>query len=377
MSEKILILGDICPDKAYRQIFDQGQPAMSNDLVMKMKQSFTVANLECPATDSMTPITKCGPSLKCKKNDVKILKEAGLNVVSLANNHILDYGVKGIEDTVEALEKNEVDYWGIGETAASVKKSFVKKIGNKTIGFMSFAEHEFNLATEDSPGTHLFDPYDSLDDIRSLKEAVDYLIVLYHGGIEHYPYPSPLLQKKCRKMAEVGADLVLCQHSHCIGTIEPHQNSTIVYGQGNTSFGYRENDRSWNEGLAIELDVNDLSQITYHLLKATATEVILDSEDNKNKRLSQIMNDSQQLSDPQKIKNNWESFVDQRKALNYPLLYGRSKVFNKMNRLTNHFLVKKLYAKKAQMITMNLIRCEAHNEVITTMLEKGVYDDKK
>lgn len=64
--------------------------------------------------------------------------------------------------------------------------------------------------------------------------------MLYHGGKEYYRYSSPNLQKTCRKMTEKGADLVLCQHSHCIGSYEEYNDSTILYGQGNFIFNMKK-----------------------------------------------------------------------------------------------------------------------------------------
>ena len=79
--------------------------------------------------------------------------------------------------------------------------------------------------------------------------------MLYHGGKEHYRYPSPLLQKVCRKIVDSGADVVVCQHSHCIGCEEHYKNGVIVYGQGNFIFDYCNNEY-WNTSLLIGIDDN-------------------------------------------------------------------------------------------------------------------------
>lgn len=78
-------------------------------------------------------------------------------------------------------------------------------------------ENEFSSATMHSAGANPFDVLESFDDVQALKEHCDYVVVLYHGGKEFYRYPSPMLQRYCRKFIEKGASLVLCQHSHCIG----------------------------------------------------------------------------------------------------------------------------------------------------------------
>ena len=97
-----------------------------------------------------------------------------------------------------------------------------------------------------------------------MKAQCDYAIVLYHGGKEYYRYPSPNLQKTCRKLVEKGADLVICQHSHCIGCEEKYQDGTIVYGQGNFLFDHGDNEY-WNTSLLVQ--IKDDGQINYVPLK--------------------------------------------------------------------------------------------------------------
>lgn len=86
-----------------------------------------------------------------------------------------------------------------------------------------------------------------------MKKQCDIAIVLYHGGKEHYRYPSPNLQRICRKIVDKGADLVICQHSHCIGCEEKWNSGVIVYGQGNFLFD-NSNSEFWKTGLLVVLD---------------------------------------------------------------------------------------------------------------------------
>ena len=373
---KICILGDICPDNDYRKFFDNDSLALSQDILKIINQAdYAIANLECPVTEGTNRITKCGPCLKAKPADLQLLKNAGFNALSLANNHILDYGINAAEETISRCNKIGIETFGAGNKK-DAKKALIKQIGDKTVGFLSFAEQELNLATDQTVGANHFDPYESLQEIHKLKKEVDLLIVLYHGGIEYYQYPSPMLQKKCRTMAEFGADVILCQHSHCIGTIERHEKSIIVYGQGNSIFGYRKDDDSWNEGLIIEVDSDSPIDIDFHLIKATEQGIILADNSETDNRVKEILAISESLKDPVFINKSWQTFVNTKKGLYYPLLYGLNRIFNKLNRILGNKPIDLLYNKKAQMITMNTIRCEAHYEVSLTMLEDKVYGKK-
>lgn len=374
---KICILGDICPDNNYRSFFDNGMLPFSENIISIIKNSdYTIANLECPATESNKPVTKCGPCLKAMPNDLELLKKAGFNALSLANNHILDYGPVAAKETLELCESLNIETFGAG-IIQDAKKALIKEFDNKKIGFLSFAEEEFNLATEDTVGANHFDPYESLQEIQELKKEVDLLIILYHGGIEHYQYPSPKLQKKCRTMSEFGADIILCQHSHCIGTVEKYNNSFILYGQGNSLFGFRQGDTSWNQGYITIIDTNTPFEPDFQLLEATPEGVVLCNNKKRDTSITQMLEASENLTNKTFLINEWSRFVNKKKSIYYPLLYGLNRIVNKLNRLTGNRIIDLLFCKKAQMITMNVIRCEAHNEVILTMLEEKVYDKKQ
>lgn len=365
---KILLFGDICPTKDYRHLFDSHK-IFSEDILSEIKAAdYVLGNLECPATESDSAISKTGPNLRAKPADVNMLASIGFDAMSLANNHILDYGVQGINDTFSTLKLNGVKYFGAGNDDQEASKALIVNINDKSIGFLSFAEAEFNLALSCRPGANHFDPFESLDAIRSLKSKVDYLIVLYHGGIEYYQYPSPLVQKKCRKMIDCGADLVSIQHSHCIGSIENYKDGHIIYGQGNSVFGVRPDSSTWNQGLLVSIDP-DTALVEYRLMSAEESGVRFADELSNNKVLDEVLKRSKNLTNPEWLKKSWLGFCLAGKSMTLPQLYGRGKWFNRLNRLTNNKLIDFLYSKFSKMVTLNLIRCEAHREVISTILE--------
>ncbi|MBR0414990.1 MAG: CapA family protein [Clostridia bacterium] len=377
MKNDLLIFGDICPDNDYKPLFSTAGTGVFDSGVKDLieQAAYVVGNLECPATNEVNAITKCGPSLKAEPKDIQYLKAVGFDAFSLANNHILDYGAQAVRETIACCKEYQLDYFGAGENVEQAKKALRTEVCGKQVGIISFAEAEFNLAGEDKPGANHFDVYDSLEDIRKLKATCDYVAVLYHGGIEHYIYPSPLLQKKCRAMVQAGADLVLCQHSHCIGTMETAEEGTIVYGQGNSAFGYREGNSAWNEGFIVGVDL-ETKALSFYLMNAQKQGIVLAKENAHKKRIERFEEDSANLDNAQFIQTEWKKYCMQQEALDLPMLFGRSRVFNKANRLLNNALIKLFYAGKKQMITMNLIRCEAHHEVVTTILKNNVFENK-
>ena len=372
---EIIICGDLCPTNDTLPFFEeQNESSLFNDVLPIFQNAdFVMGNMEFVLTDNPKSILKAGPVLWGKMRYINIFKNAGFHLLSLANNHIKDCGSSGVQSSLEACEQAGIATLGAGKNLQEAKKSYIKIINGWKIGFFAFAEQEFNVATDSDYGANYLDPYEDLDAIRSLKKQVDFVIVIYHGGIEYYEYPSPLLQKKCRKFIDKGADLVTCQHSHCIGTIENYLSKKIIYGQGNTLFGYRKNDESWNQGLLLKLilsEDNEGLEVNYIPVEATPSGIKVMNNENVTKLLSLLQEKSKYTEDFTFIQNSWEAFCSRKKQSYMPYLLGFNRFLIHFNRITKNGLVFFLFRKKYIRTSSNIIRCEAHNEVIQTILKE-------
>ena len=359
-SIKLTIFGDICPVDGVKPF---NVPTGDGEIV--------VGNLECALTDNPTPVKKAGPVLYNPESFAASLKAWGLHAVSLANNHIRDCGDEGVRSTLTACKKNGILTFGAGETEEEAARPLIVEQNGLKVAFVSFAEREFNFVHNGKAGATVFDPYVSLDIIRELRKEVDALIVLCHGGIEHYIYPSPLLKKKCRKMVEAGADMVLCQHSHCIGTRERYGKGEILYGQGNSLFGYRKGDDSWNHGLLAKLEVSeDGIKVKYDVLETSKDgSVGLASADVTKNVLSKMEEESAKLTDDFFLSESWKAFCRKQAPLYLAMTFGFGKNMNRLNRLLRNGVIRLLYGHRELNVTHNIIRCDAHREVIETILE--------
>lgn len=362
---KIYILGDICPLNANLSL----EISCSSDDVL-------IGNLECPLTDNPKPVEKAGPVLYCHPDLASTLSSLGFHAVSLANNHIRDCGDDGVYKTIQACNDSGIKTFGAGQNQESALEPLIIEKDGLKVGVISFAEREFNYAKNGKAGAAVFDPYVSFDRISELKKSVDTVIVLYHGGIEHYIYPTPLLQKKCRKMVDAGADVVLCQHSHCIGTRENYNGGEILYGQGNSVFGYRKGDDSWNYGLMVKVDLSGAKlRVEYDVLenKSDGT-VSLAYGDVRSRILETLTVLSSRINNLTFIEKEWVKFCKERESLYMPMLLGFSKNTNRLNRLLKNAVVRLLYNRRQLNIIHNIIRCDAHEEVIETILEQYDYE---
>ncbi|MGR7813249.1 CapA family protein [Lacinutrix undariae] len=376
-SVELVICGDICPTTDTEAFFKAGSPEpLFNKIMPVFEQAdFVMGNLEFVLTDTPKAIEKAGPILYGATNYIDIIKKAGFNLLSLANNHIKDCGEEGVKSTIKTCNNAEIANFGAGKNISEAKKPFITTINGIKIGVMAFAEQEFNCASITSYGANFLDPFVDLDAITEIKNKVDYLIVIYHGGVEYYEYPSPLLQKKCRKFVDKGADFVTCQHSHCIGTLENYAEKKILYGQGNTLFGYREGNTSWNEGLLVKLNlikkedklIVDTTLIPIHAVSKGIE--LLDTVESK-QLIDNLQERSLKVLDKDFIQASWEDFCEQKKWLYIPWLFGFNRYFIHLNRILKHKVVKQFYRKKQIATSLNIIRCEAHNEVIQQLLKE-------
>ena len=221
---------------------------------------YRIFNLEIALADKDSPIKKGGPNFRAPTECINAYKALGVDMLGIANNHVLDHGYDGLVSTIAAVDGAGIARVGGGMSYAEARAPKIVEVCGKKIGVYACCEHEFSWAQDYGYGANGFDPLESLDDIVEAKKLCDYLIVLYHGGKEHYRYPSPRLRKVCRKIAEKGGDLVLCQHTHCIGTAEDYKGSRIVYGQGNFVFVKDKQEfpfEGWYTGLLVAGDITD------------------------------------------------------------------------------------------------------------------------
>ena len=329
------------------------------------KVDYRVFNLETPLTDDDTPIDKWGPALRADCTTIAGIKKLGVDLFTLANNHIMDQGETGLASTVDLLKKNEISYLGAGENLEQARRPFMKNIKGKRIGFYACAEHEFSIASEKNAGANPFDTLESFDHVVALKAECDFVVVLYHGGKEYYQYPSPVLQKVCRKFVEKGADLVVCQHSHCIGCEEKYANGTIVYGQGNFIFD-DSNDPLEEHSLLIKIE-DDFS-IDYLPLVKIANGVRLATGIDAKKIIDAFKARSEQIKEDGFVEKEYAKLA-QSMLQNYLLVCSgfRHRIICRiLNRLTHGIVIKKLtsaYNKDELLELRNFIECEAHREL--------------
>jgi len=248
-SVKLLICGDIIPtpnnEKELMEL--KLDEIFGTTLDVFKAADYRFCNMEGALTERGVAINKAGPNIRANPKTAAAYKALGIDLVSLANNHSLDWGKEGLCDTFEALRGVNVAFTGAGFNATQARRPYRVEVKGHRISFITVAEHEFTIARDDRAGANPFDPFDTVEDIEAEKAAGYTVIVIYHGGKEHYPYTSPNTRRRCRKMAEHGADFIFCQHTHCVCCFENYAGCHICYGQGNTIFARNTSKDCWLE----------------------------------------------------------------------------------------------------------------------------------
>ncbi len=360
---RIVLCGDLVPTQASAPAMDRGDcGALMNDILPLLRSAdYTVANLECALTDRTQGIRKCGPCLKGKPEYARVIADCGFTHLGLSNNHMMDFGVEGTRDTMRAIRKAGMDYFGVGEDDQDSRRPLYLTKNGETVAVIAVCEHEYSYALPHRMGANPFDPFDTMEDIARAKAQADHVIVMYHGGKEQCEYPSPRLRKACRAMVRAGAGLVLCRHSHCIGTRERYRGGEIVYGQGNFHFVRPEDGEQWNTGLMAMVDTDRGFETKYRPVVATGEGIRLADPEKREKLMEGFRSRSETLQDETAWLAEWEAFC-------------RSKPY--YIDAVKDVYVEVPEGENCRQVFPHYLDCEAHLDVWKTLYKTWHWDEK-
>lgn len=367
---RLYIGADFVPTDINKSLFEagNGEALVGKELYEILKQSdLNVFNLEVPLTDAETPIVKFGNNLIAPSKTVHGYKALEPIFLTLANNHSLDQGVEGLTTTLNLLKQHEIAHAGAGANLKEAKKPFIFEKDGVRIGFYLCTENEFTMATCHTMGANPFDVLDSFDEVAALKEQCDHVIVLYHGGKEFYRYPSPMLQRYCRKFVDKGADLVVCQHSHCIGSREDYGKGTIIYGQGNFIFNsefYIQHKEFVKDSLLINVEATKDSFIVSEVpIRSTEMGTRLATESEADETLTAYKQRSEHIRDAHFVVQAYKDFADTHVKRYLREFIGRSFIIRAINALFGRKLMQLLLGPTSYLAIQNYLECEAHHEL--------------
>lgn len=374
---KIGFTGDFCPwlriedrflSDNWTSLFESVHPFFTaNDL--------NIIDLECPLTTAHSPIEKTGPHIKALPETAAILNHLNCKVVATANNHFKDYGWQGMKETYESLTKHNIQWFGSGQNFEEASKTFYWQKDGLRFAFINVAENEWTTTYDSTPGCHPIDLVNVFNQIQEAKKQTDFVIIIAHGGHEHYELPSPRMKKWYRFFIDAGAHAVIGHHTHIVSGYEIYKEAPIFYSLGNFCFDWKGlQNLPWNTGMMTCLHFEKNKPITFDLEFFTqnneALGVFLISGDDKEAKqkhlesLNAIIGNDDLLE--QKFKDyiqSWKpvmnTWIQPYKGRYLPSLYKKG-------------LLPSIISTKKKLLYTNLIRCEAHRDILLNSIDPTI-----
>lgn len=243
-------VGDILFDDEYAvmaSLIRRGtslENAISEPLLAKMQDvDILMVNNEFPYTDRGTPTEGKTYTFRADTSTVSYLDDMGADIVSLANNHIYDFGEEGFLDTLDVLENQGVPYVGAGRNLEEAAAPVYFISGDIKIAFVAATQIErldnpdTKGATEDAAGVfRCWNPEKLYEVVANVKENSDFVVVYIHWGTENVSEPDWAQLDQAPKLAEAGADLIIGDHPHCLQGIQYFGDVPVIYSLGNFLF---------------------------------------------------------------------------------------------------------------------------------------------
>jgi len=202
------------------------------------KADLVIGNLENPLIDCGKPVSnKC--VLRGNTGWAEILKKSGVHIVSLANNHMMDFGPDGLQSTMSALGNAGVRFVGAGNNIQEACSPLFYETDGKKLAILArtlVIVASRSYAEEHHPGVAFFDKEETCRSISECRKKADFVILLMHWGIEHYAYPSPIQRQLAKDLIAAGADLILGHHPHVLQGVERIGKGLVFYSLGNFVF---------------------------------------------------------------------------------------------------------------------------------------------
>lgn len=298
----ISIVGDILMDSSVRAQINKNGIEYPWEMVKEYFQNddITIGNLETSITTRGTKWEDKQFNFRSDPNNLKAMKEAGIDVLALANNHTLDYGYEGLLDTLSYLDKNDIKRAGGGKNKQeAIEGAIIEKNGLK-IGVLSFSRVVPDVkwyATDKRPGiVGAYDPHISevIVRIEEMKKEADIVILSIHWGVELSATPRKQEMDLGKKLIDAGADIIMGHHPHVLQGVEIYKGKPIFYSLGNFVFGTK-NELTSNTMIGqinfIDKDIDNIKIIPCSIIAGRPIPIIDDKRIEKINYINTISKD--------------------------------------------------------------------------------------
>lgn len=371
---RILIAADFYPVRRAEEKMRKGEyDYLLGDIKPIVEQAdYSIVNYESTFYGDREEITKHGPNMATDEQSVELAQWCGFNCSTLGNNHIHDYGDKGLKDLMECMRKRRMDYVGAGLNLTDSGKTLYKDICGYIVAFINCCEHEFNIANDEHGGANPLNVVRQYYAIKEAKSKAKFVIIIVHGGSIGCQLPSPRMQEQYRFFVDAGADAVINHHQHCFSGYEYYHGSPIVYGLGNLLFDKPwMKHTTWTHGYMAALTLNKGGNFDLSLFPYTQCDdeprVILKRGDLQKKFNEQINYLNNIIKDKDNLNREYFKWVDahEEECVNAIGAISNNRYILALQR--RHLLPR---ISHGSLFLLNLIYCEAHLDRMLRYLKK-------
>ena len=239
---EIVIASDWAPIRAFDEIIARFPEAVYGDVLPVLRQGdLRIVNLECALSGDASPVWKSGSVFKGRPEHVRGLTAVPFEIVTLGNNHVFDYGPEAFSQTLKLLSEHSILSVGAGMSAEEAHRPLIIDLNGVSIGIINFSEGEDLTSAVSGPGVFGWEVDAVVDSVRAIRQGVNIILVICHGGVEYIPFPPPYLASAFRRIAEAGADLIVGHHAHVPQGVQICSGVPICFSLGNFVF-YQETD---------------------------------------------------------------------------------------------------------------------------------------
>lgn len=270
----IILTGDVLFANAFKAAYDAGgiERVVSSELLEQLKAAdILMINNEFPFSDRGEAMADKQFTFRCSPSYVKALNEMGVDIVSLANNHTLDYGRVALSDTFSALDGAGILYGGAGDSVERAKEVQVVEVNGKKYGFIAVSRVVPSADWKiESAAPGLFTCYDAaalLEVIKEAKQTCDFVTIFPHWGTEYSEQPNSVQRELAKQCMDAGADLIVGAHTHCLEGIGYMNGKPVFYSLGNFIFG-----QSIERSAAVKVTVSADGTVSYALIPVYASD---------------------------------------------------------------------------------------------------------
>lgn len=268
----MLVASDWAPIRAFDAIVRRDPASIYGEILPILRDAdLRIVNCECALTRATRPVWKSGAVFKGAPAHVRGLSVVPFEIACLGNNHVLDYDVAGLRETLRVLSRAGVRAVGAGLTEEDAYKPIGASVRGIRLHVVNFSEGEDLTASRGGPGVFGWDIGRVQDLVHRLKRRGGVVIAIGHCGLEYVPYPPPYVVRAFRAIADAGADCVIGHHPHVPQGLEWRDGRPILYSLGNFVF-YQETNLLYRKTgfcVSLRLERDRVTGIDLHPYRIT------------------------------------------------------------------------------------------------------------